>query len=135
MNSLPLSILRFFAESDVADAKVALEVLALIVKGKEAGVRRPQKMASVRKIGGTIRQHALEVLTSAGEPMTGDRLTAAINDLSGTTYTKASIVGMVAAYVRKKDTFCRPEDGMYGLLDWTEGDASPGDQSDDDIPF
>ena len=55
--------------------------------------------------------------------MSGEDLTALMNLRFDAEYVKSSVVGIVAHHVRQGETFCRPELGKYGLIEWK--DAGP----------
>ena len=136
MEGIPLSVLRFFTDADVKDAKVAINFISMMVRGRENSERRTLPVSRsvsvipIRKAS-SIRSRAFTVLKNRGTFMTGPELTDAINERFGTQYTKASVIGMIAAYVRRNETFCREELGKYGLIERKTRAAPPSDQQDD----
>ena len=49
-----------------------------------------------------------------------DSLLKRIEEMSGFTVRKTTLVSNLSRYVRAQDTFTRPEPSMYGLSEWTE---------------
>jgi hypothetical protein len=60
---------------------------------------------------------AQSVLRHAGQPVHIDELVQRIEEFSGHSVRKSTLVGNLSRYVRAHDTFSRIEEGVYALLD------------------
>ena len=124
-----LQVLDFFGSAPLAEVEQVNRLARLLLKGRRAKVEdsaralpEPRIMPSAllplppRKAE-SIKEKAQEVLREAGTLMSAKELTDGINARFGSRHTKGSIVGGVARYIRKDDTFCRVGAGQYGLLE------------------
>jgi hypothetical protein len=70
---------------------------------------------------------ALHALRHAKKPLHVDELVRRIQEFSGHTVRKTTLVGNLSRYVRSHDTFARIEEGVYGLLDDNAGQHAAED--------
>lgn len=64
---------------------------------------------------------AKSALVHAGKPMHIDELVKRVEEFSSQAVRKSTLVSNLSRYVRSRDTFSRPEEGIYGLLDFEGG--------------
>jgi hypothetical protein len=110
-------------------AELRREVAALEAELREAGVELRGKKARGDKASlGSERRRpikdtsnvgwALKILKHNERPMHIDTLVKHIEEMSGLTARKSTIVSNLSRYVRAHDTFTRPAQSMYGLVEW-----------------
>ena len=106
------------------DARTILSgKLIVIPDAASTARRRPIRKAS--SVG-----HALNVLRDRAMPMDVDRIITRINERFGVEVSKPTLVSSLSRYVRNKDTFTRPEPGVYGLIEFeTKKDAVPMEET------
>ena len=140
-----LDVLEYFESAPMADVERAIKFASRIVTDRASGTRaaEPKPASSTngqRTRGGqkkadSIRVRAEAVLRDQSKPMTVAEIAAAIDSRFHGVVNKASLVSVLSRLVGRQDTFCRPEDGHYGLLEWGSEAASSRDQHDDAALF
>ena len=63
---------------------------------------------------------AAKVLQHTGKPIHIDELVKRVEEFSGLTVRKTTLVSNLSRYVRSRDTFVREEEGTYGLADFLD---------------
>ena len=63
---------------------------------------------------------ARKVLGQYNQPLHIDKLTTLIQELSGLTVRKATLVSNLSRYVKAGDTFTREGEGIYGLIQFRQ---------------
>ena len=111
------------------------EIVALEAELREAksllGERPKREVIKVVHRKRPIRQKssvwwAQKVLQHAGEPLHIDELVRRVEEFSDLTVQKTTLVSNLSRYVRARDTFTRPDEGLYGLVAFTEPQIEKG---------
>lgn len=119
-------------EEKLKAAKVYLTALQDILKdlnkaaGAESGPDREAKL----KPGSSVAQ-AREIILKQGEPVHVDDILDEMGKARSAS-NRASLVGSIAAYVRKEEIFTRTAPNTFGLLELGHTDEAP--EEDDEPP-
>lgn len=145
---VPVQVLHYFRTAPLAEAEQISESVLLILKGRQV-VERPQapppKIVKTpptqiaptppkpngigrQKDAKSIRARCETVLRQEGRPMTADALKNSLMEHFQKTATPDVVRSVLGKLVRKGDTFSRPGEGLFGLLEWA---AEPSRDQDD----
>jgi IS30 family transposase len=103
-------------ESELQDAREALAATSTKRASKGRHIEQRRRPIKDKSNVGWARS----ILRHHEKPMHIDSLLKAIEEMSGFTVRKTTLVSNLSRYVRAGDTFTRPEPSMYGLTDWKE---------------
>ena len=126
---MPIDLIGAIKEKQQRIIDLKREIRALeaeLRQAKEVLRGRPKRETgnvAIRKR--PIRQQssvwwAKSMLQHAGKPLHIDELLNRIAEMSGQNHRKSTLVSSLSRYVRARDTFTRPEVGVYGLLEFAE---------------
>ena len=136
--SVPIEMLRFFAEAPLADARSVSQCIALLVAGREAdAAKKPSTTAAPKRPAGersnprsenSITTLAAAVLRAVGEPLSAARIkTELMNRFQKDVSSADSVRASLFKLARKGKVF-RQDGSQFGLLEWKTS-ATAGDQS------
>jgi hypothetical protein len=73
---------------------------------------------------GSSVSRAIAVLRERGAPLRLETIVEQILEKFNQPVNKGTLGGMLAAYVKAEQMFCRPERGKYGLIEWADDSDS-----------
>ena len=133
-----LDIFEYFESAPVADVARVIKYVSRIVEARTgSSQKRVDKPPdeNVRSRGGQVKPDSMRakaetVLRDNGAPMTAAEIATGVRSRFNETVKRTSLLSILSRLAVKKDTFSRPEVGMYGLLEWKKVAGPPRDQGD-----
>jgi hypothetical protein len=105
-------------EADLKEARIALSGKGRRKAVTEVAVRR-RPIRETSNVGWSRK-----ILQHVGHPLHIDVLIKRIEEMSGLTVRKTTLVSNLSRYVKAHDTFSRPSESIYGLVEWDKKEVA-----------